>query len=319
MQEALNLANRSSEFDKYLALFKKANPDAKGVEVVEFDAAKNLYDNQEYAKAKNTLQNFIASYPESMKLSDARYFMAESMYRLKEYSNALPIYYDLAANKQFSLYNKVISRVAEIEFKTGNYAKAAPAYADLAKAASNKKDLSNAWNGLMESYYLTAKFDSAEVYARKILDHGSVIAGAQSKASLFLGKAAMAKGDYDSAKDEFLNTINSAKDEYSAEAKYMLAEIFFKTKELKSCYETLVSLNTDFSTYTLWVGKSYLLLSDYYVAVGDRYQTRATLQSLIDNFPLEDIKQQARVKLKALDQEELKKKESQPKDTIEDK
>jgi TolA-binding protein len=319
LQEALNLANRSAEFDKYLALFKKANPDAKGVEVVEFEAAKNFYDNQDYSRAKTSLQNFIVSYPQSIKLADARYFVAESMYRLKEFSSALPIYYELSSDKQYTLYNKVISRVAEVEFKTTNYSKTTLAYSELAKIATNKKELSNAWNGLMESYYLVGKFDSTDVYARKIIEHGSVIAGAQSKASLFLGKAAFGKGDYETAKDEFLNTINSAKDEYSAEAKYLLAEIFFKTKDYKPCYETLISLNTDYSNFTSWVGKSYLLLSDYYLAVGDRYQTRATLQSLIDNFPLEEVKQQARIKLKALDQEELKKKEIQPKDTIEDK
>src|SRR5260221_9582828 len=112
----------------------------------------------------------------------------------------------------------------------------------------------------MESYYFLNQYDSVEKYAKIILEKGSVNAGAQNKASLFLGKASMGKGDYESAKDEFLNTINSAKDDYSAEAKYLLAEIFFKTKEYKQCYETLVSLNSDYVSFTPWVGKSYLLL-----------------------------------------------------------
>jgi TolA-binding protein len=141
--------------------------------------------------------------------------------------------------------------------------------------------------------------------------------GAQNKASLFLGKASMGKGDFESAKDEFLNTINSAKDDYSAEAKYLLAEIFFKTKEYKQCYETLVSLNSDFASFTPWVGKSYLLLSDYYLAIGNRYQTKATLQSLTD-FPLNDIKETAIARLKTLDAEDLKKNPT-PKDSTDDK
>jgi TolA-binding protein len=319
LQESLNLEGKSGEFDKYLALYKTANPDAKGIEVVEFETAKNLYNNQDYAKAKTGLQSFLSAYPESPQANDARYFMAESMYRLKEFSPALAVYYDLSKIRQFSLYNKVISRIAEIEFKQGNYAKAVPAYNELAKVATNKKDLSASWNGLMESHYQLKNFDSTEVYAQKILNQGSVNVGAQSKASLFLGKSAMSKGDYETAKDEFLNTVNTARDEYSAEAKYLIAEIFFKSKDYKQCYETLVSLNSDFQNFTPWVGKSYLLMSDYYLAMGDKFQTRATLQSLIDNFPLPDVKDAATVKLKALDQEEAKVKQTLSKDTVENK
>ena len=132
-------------------------------------------------------------------------------------------------------------------------------------------------------------------------------AGAQNKASLYLGKASMGKGDQEAAKDEFLSTINAAQDEYGAEAKYRLAEIFYNAKDYKQCNETLFSLNNDFASYTEWVGKSYLLLADSYLAMGDSYQAKATLRSLIDNFPLEEIKGNASAKLKKIDDEELKK------------
>jgi Flp pilus assembly protein TadD len=55
----------------------------------------------------------------------------------------------------------------------------------------------------MESHYLLAQYDSAEKYARIILEKGNINAGAQNKASLYLGKAAMARGDYELAQDEF--------------------------------------------------------------------------------------------------------------------
>jgi TolA-binding protein len=140
-----------------------------------------------------------------------------------------------------------------------------------------------------------------------ILEKGSVNAGAQNKASLYLGKAAVGKGDLETAKDEFLSTVNAAQDEYGAEAKYRLAEIFYNAKDYKQCNETLFSLNNDFASYTDWVGKSYLLLADSYLAVGDSYQAKATLRSLVDNFPLEQVKTEASAKLKRLDDEELKK------------
>jgi TolA-binding protein len=316
LQEALNLAGRSAEFDGYLAQFKKAHPDAKGIESVEFETVKNLYFNQEYQKAIQSLGNYIAAYPQSPRLAEAKYYQAESYYRLKDATKALVLYYDLSTDKTFSFANKVTGRIAELEFKQGQYDKAVPFFKELARIAANKKEQYTAWSGLMESYYLLAQYDSADAYARVILEKGNVNAGAQNKASLYLGKVAMAKGDYETAKDEFLNTLNSAQDEYGAEAKYSLAEIFYFSKDYKQCNETLFSLNKDFDSYTLWVGKSYLLLADSFLAMGDSFQAKGTLKSLIDgNFPLQNIKDMAKDKLNKIDQSELKKQEQAKQDT----
>ncbi len=316
LQEALNLSSRSGEFNKYLALYKKSNPDAKGIEAVEFEAAKNLYFNQDYANAVKNFDSYINAYPQSTQLPEATYYEAESYYRLKDFTKALVLYNDLMDNKIFSMSSKVTSRVAELEFKQGHYDKSISSFQRLAKEATNKKEQYNAWSGLMESYYLLNQYDSTEKYAKIILEKGSVNAGAQNKASLFVGKAAIGKGDYETAKDELLNTINSAQDEYGAEAKYRLAEIFYITKDYKQCYETLLGLNKDFSSYTDWVGKSYLLMADYFLATGDAYQTKATLQSLIDNFPLEEVKKQAAEKLKKVEGDEQKKQQQIKSDTV---
>lgn len=307
LQEALNLSSRSGEFNKYLALYKNENPDSKGIESVEFEAAKNLYFNQDYVNAIKNFDNFISSYPQSVQLPEVKYYEAESYYRLKDFAKALALYNDLTPNKHLAMSSKVTGRVAELEFKQGHFDRSVSSFQALAREATNKKEQYNAWSGLMESFYSLSQYDSVEKYAKIILERGSVNAGAQNKASLFLGKAAMGKGDYETAKDELLNTINAAQDEYGAEAKYRLAEIFFSTKDYKQCYETLLGLNADFSSYTDWVGKSYLLMADYFLAIGDSYQTKATLQSLIDNFPSDEVKKQATEKLKKIDDDARKK------------
>ncbi len=53
--------------------------------------------------------------------------------------------------------------------------------------------------------------------------------------------------------------------------------------------------------------------------MGDSYQAKATLRSLVDNFPLEEVKNQASEKLKKIEEEELKKKQSVKADTLNDK
>ncbi|MFM8911592.1 MAG: tetratricopeptide repeat protein, partial [Flammeovirgaceae bacterium] len=317
LQESLNLAGRADEFDKYFYFVKESSPDAKGIESVEFETAKNLYFNEDYTKAIARVGSYISAYPQSARLSDAKYYQAESYYRTKELTKALAIYTDLSADPTFAFANRVVGRMAEIEFKTGKYNQAIQHFEKLARVAANKKEQYNAWNGLMESHYFLAQYDSSRRYAETILEKGSVNAGASNKASLFLGKVAKAKGDFEGAKDEFLNTVNAAQDEYGAEAKYELADIFYQNKDYKQCYATLVSLNTDFASYTDWVGKSHLLLADNYLAQGDAFNAKAALKSLVSNFPKEEVKNQARERLRKIEAAELKKTESIKADTVE--
>ena len=317
LQEALGIAGRGGEFENYLAEFKKANPENKNLEVVEFESAKNLYFDQQYQKAIAGFTSFLNAYPESAKTHDVKYYMAESHYRLRDFDKALSIYSELSNDPTFSLGNKVVARIAEIQFKQTNYDQAIVSFHRVEKSATNKKELYTAWSGLMESFFLLAQYDSVNTYANLILEKGNVNAGAQNKASLYLGKSAMARGDYETAKDEFLNTLNTAHDEYGAEAKYRIGEIFYLAKEYKQCYETLIGLSTEFGSYEEWVGKSYLLLADNFLVMNDRFQAKGTLQSLIDNnFPLQHIKDAAKDRLKLIEEAELKEKQKLEADTL---
>ena len=212
--------------------------------------------------------------------------------------------------------NRTVARAAEIEFAEGKYADAISSFHKVEKLAANKKDQFNAWTGLMESFYLTEQYDSADQYARTILESGNVNAGAQNKASLYLGKTAMARGDFDGAKDEFLNTLNAARDEHGAEAKYLLAKLFYNQKEYQQSIETLISLNNDFKEYQDWVGKSYLLLADNYVALNNLFQAKGTLQSLVDHFPLQNVKEAARKKIVEIDNRQVEEQQVEELDTL---
>jgi tetratricopeptide (TPR) repeat protein len=236
---------------------------------------------------------------------------------MKDFSKSLPLYEALSIDKNFNMGNRVVGRAAEIYFGQGNYQSAINYFHRLERLATNKTEQYNAWSGLMESFFLLSQYDSSDVYARIILERGAVSAGGQNKASLYLGKSAFARGDYQSAQDEFLNTLNTAQDEYGAEAKYLMADIFYKQKEYKKSYETLLSLTEDFAAYDEWVGKAFLLMADNFVAMDQVFQARATLESLVDNFPLQNIKDAAARKLKEIDSVEAEKRRILEADTVE--
>ncbi|MCA6073331.1 tetratricopeptide repeat protein [Fulvivirga sedimenti] len=304
LQEVLNVQGRSAEFSTYLNQFKAANPESQNVESLEFETAKNFYYNLEYNKTIDAFRAYVSSYPNNPKVPEARYFMAESYYRLNEYEPAKQLYEGLATMKNFEQYNRVIARLADIQTITGNRQAALTRYYQLASVAQNKKEQYNAWSGLMENYYELGRYDSATRYARLILERANVNVASQNKASLYIGKAAYARGDYATARDEFLATLNTARDQYGAEAQYLLGDIFYRDGKYQQSIETLISLNKNFEMYEQWVGESYLLLADNYIAMDDTFQAKGTLKSIIDNFPDEKIKERARKKLSVIQADE---------------
>ncbi|MEJ2005316.1 MAG: tetratricopeptide repeat protein [Cyclobacteriaceae bacterium] len=271
------------------------------MESLEFETAKNFYYNLEYTKTIEAFREYISEYPENPKVPEARYYMADSYYRLNELEPAQQLYEQLSDQTNLPQYNRIIERMADIQTMSGNREEALERYYQLASVAQNKKEQYNAWSGLMENHYALGNYDSVTHYAGLILERANVNVASQNKASLFIGKAAYARGDYQTARDEFLATLNSARDQYGAEAQYLLADIFYKQGNYQQSIETLISLNKNFEIYENWVGESYLLLADNYVALDDTFQAKGTLRSVAENFPVEEIRVRAQEKLEAIE------------------
>ena len=59
-------------------------------------------------------------------------------------------------------------------------------------------------------------------------------------------------------------------------------------------------------SYEHWIARSFLLLSDIYVAKGNIFQAKHTLRSLIDNYSGVELVEMAKTKLAIIEQNEVK-------------
>lgn len=311
LQEVLNILGESGQFDRYLAQYKLAHPDKEGLEAVEYETAKNMYFNQDYEKAVQTLQDFIASYPNDPRIPEAKFYLAESYYRRDDLKEAEELYQQLINVRDFGQRNRIVTRLADINFRFNNYESAVTYYSLLADNAANKKELYNGLSGLMESHFLMGNYDETINYSDQIMEKALVNAGAKNKALLFKGKSYKAKGQFDQAKDMFNQAIENARDISAAEAGYLFGDILYQQQNYEESIEYLINFGKDFSTYTDWVGEAYLLIADNYIALEDYFQAKGTLQSLVDNFPGEEIKERARRKIQQVEQLQLQEKSIQ--------
>lgn len=302
LQEALNTAGRSEEFQEVLAKYKRANPGNESLEGLEFESAKSIYYSQKYDKAIPALLSFMQNYPGSASGYEVKFLLADSYFRTNDRNNALRYCYQVIEDSQTGYLNRATNRAADIEMANKNYQKAIKNYRLLISVANNnKKDLQNAWTGLMDCYFQTTKYDSTIYFAREIVNAGSVNIGAQNKAMLYIGKSYLAKGDSPKAMEEFQKTVNAAKDENGAEAKYLIADIQYKAKKYKEAQQLCYEFNDQFSDYGKWLDKTFLLLADTFIATNDMFQARATLNSIIENSPTPETVEVAKARLKSIE------------------
>jgi tetratricopeptide (TPR) repeat protein len=299
LQTLMGEAGRTNEFNALLVKYKNANPDSNTLESIEFDAAKDLYFKQSYPKAIQALTLFIQEYPRSEYVFDARYYLGESYFRTNDLDNALKTHIQVAKEQKSSSYNRALQRIAEIEIGRGNWRNVITYSRLLARNPANKREEVAAWSNLMEGYFQNRQLDSSLFFANELINNGNSNP-ARAKAMLFRGKVSYQRGENEKALNEFLATVNAFKDENGAEAQYLIAEILYKQKQYKQSLDKLFELNDLFRSYEQWRGRSFLLIADNYVALDERFQARATLNSIIENAKDPQLVAEAREKLKKI-------------------
>ncbi|GAB2870131.1 tetratricopeptide repeat protein [Hymenobacter ruber] len=302
LQESLTALGRTEEFDAALASFKAQNPDSKATESVEFEAAKSLYLAEKYQPAILRLESYLKQYPESALGADARFFLADSYLKTGDKQQGLTRLRAVVTEGKSEFVNRAVGRLADLEFENNNYVEAAKLYERLRGASTNRREVANATLGQMRSLYESGDYPGTRRVAEELRAQAGATANATNAALLYLGKASLRAENYDQAATELATAVTAAPNDINgAEAQYYLAETLFKQKKNEEAKAAALKLNSDFSSYSLWLGRAFLLIADIYASEGDNFQARGTLNSLIDNnFPVPEILETAKQRLKTL-------------------
>jgi TolA-binding protein len=296
LQELLANEGRDGEFATLLEKFRTANPNSQASEKIYFENAKNAYFNQQYQVAINSFNQYLSNYPQSAYAYDSKFYLGESYFRLADNQNALKLHRQVVQERKSAFLARSARRAADLELANQQFAQATTFYRVLANSTDSKREQMNAFTGLLECYYQLNKPDSLNYFADAILNQANV-AGAKNTALLYKAKVSYRQARYEIALPALQNLANTVSDESGAEAQYLVGDIYFKQKNYKKSLETLFELNKKFTQYEKWRGRGFLLIADNYLAQGETFQAKATLQSLIDKSPDAEVVNLAKQKL----------------------
>jgi lipopolysaccharide biosynthesis regulator YciM len=141
---------------------------------------------------------------------------------------------------------------------------------------------------MMKSAFILNRYSEARISAIDITGDELAKEDDLNEANLYLGKIAQLQKQYNDAITYFNKVYKSTKTEMGAESGYRIAECYYSIKDAKNAEVWCYKIIEQTPTYDYWLAKSYLLLTDLFIDDADYFNAKATLNSIIDNYKLND-------------------------------
>ena len=290
MQKIVSFTNNFTQLNSLITEYKNRFPDNDNVLKIQFDNIRNLYFNQKYDDLISYVDEIFSQEEQVFNEYETNYYLAESFFKTKKYENASPVYETLLDSVNSKYFSRSLNRLAQINLNQKNYNTSLNYFRKLEKNSKNNRERIDSYIGSLTNYYYLKNYDSVHFYSSQINSFDKISFNNRNKINLLSAKSFLDSGDITKGIDKLLTTINLVNDESAAEANYLLAKVFYSQSQKNQALETLYALNENFSNYDYWVGKSYLLIADIFISMNEGFQANATLESLIDNTDIDEIR-----------------------------
>ena len=131
--------------------------------------------------------------------------------------------------------------------------------------------------------------DEVDNAASDLLSESRITAEHRDEALISKARMSYNAQMHQTALERYAMLLNSANGEYSGEAAYRRAEIYYITEQV-SLAEKEINNYVGVSSSDYWLAKTFILWADiYYNVYHNNLQAKQTLQSIIDNYDGEEL------------------------------
>jgi TolA-binding protein len=293
--------NEIGSYFKYAETIPFASVTASEQDSLTWINAENLYMSGRCENAVKALDTYLNEFANGAFVINASYYRAECNMKLGNREAALPDYMRIAKAPKSRYAEHALVQAALLNEEAGNTEAALENYQQLENIADNPANVTKAQIGEMRAYHTLQQPAEAMQAARRLLKHENLDPAQIAEANYIIGVSAYANGDLTNAIPALEKTVTLSDGAKGAEAKYLLAEIQFRNKDFAKAEEMTFELANDYPAQEYWKAKGFIMLAQIYAATDNEFQARETLQSIIDNYPGEDLKAEATQKLRQLD------------------
>ena len=277
--------NRPNEYFAFLETIPGYKPDNFSRDSITFRSAETQYENGNYSGAVTAYTNYLRQFPNGRFNLPARYHRGESHSVLREYSEALEDYSWVVDQGPSRYYLKALDKAAIIAYNYElDFERAFDLYTKLESAADSEEALFEAQLGALRSAYRAGNTDAVFQRAQQVAQSTRASSAQKATANFYLGKISYDNNNLQAALPALQKVVELSDNEQTAEARFLIADIYYRQRDLETAQNLLLEANQESSAYPFWVARSVLLLSDVMREKGDLYNARAALEALLENY-----------------------------------
>lgn len=281
-------AGNADGYLNYVKTLPFASVSSGAQDSITYQAANNRYLLGDCENAINGFNNYIERFQNGVFIIEAHANRAECFIKTKREKSALIDFEYLISNSNPKYLERSLVQAARIYLKNKDYAKSSMYYTQLESQAEFKDNYQEAISGALKSY--AAMNDSAGIlkYSQRVLNFEKSSIEDQYLANLYLGRYYFSINKIDEAENSYRAVSKLTKTEAGAEAKYMLASILFLKGKYIDAQQACFDLSNQVPSYEYWVAKGFIILAETYAKLGNDFQAKSTLQSIIEEYSVKD-------------------------------
>lgn len=236
------------------------------------------------AGSKTAFDKYLQTYPAGVFASDAHYYLGSMAYDNKDMSTALTHFKEVINSNNPKYIDNALILASGIEFDNKNYESAYAAYEHLNQIASNSENRNIAQLGMLRCAYLMKQDNKVVTAAGLLLEDTKLTATVANEARFYRGQSLKNLGQSDKAIADLKEVAKNTRTASGAESQYLLADIYLKAKNYDMAEKQVQSFMKEGTPHEYWMARAIVVLSDVYVARGDKFQARQYLESLQANY-----------------------------------
>lgn len=297
-------AGNADDYLNYVKTLPFASVSSGAQDSITYQAANNRFLLGDCENAINGFNNYIERFNNGSFIMEAHANRAECFIKTKKEKSALIDYEYLVSNSNPKYLERSLVQSARINFKLKEYDKAAKLYVRLESQAEFKDNYLEAISGALKSYAELNDSTGILKYAQQVLVYEKSSIEDQYLANLYLGRYYFSKNNIEEADKYYRAVAKLTKTEVGAEAKYMVAQILFIKGKYLDAQQACFDLSNQVPAYEYWVAKGFIILAETYAKLGNDFQAKSTLESIIDEYSIETdgIIEEAKKKLNEITQ-----------------
>ena len=287
-----------SYFD-YVGQLSNVSVDIASKDSISYEASENLYLKQDYEKASQAFSNYLSEFTSPIFKLNAHFYRAESLFKTNP-ELAVEDYLSVLEFGQNIFSERSLIRLARIEFKRNEFGVAALHYTNLSEIVQDNSIKRECTIKLFYCYKGLGIKDSFLEYAKAVLKLDKLDAQLENEARLVIANAYYDDSEFHLAKKEYRVISESTQSLTGSEAMYQLAYLAFLESDFDASEKIIFELSENYFS-DFYIAKAFILLADIYLEKDNLFQSKATLQSIVDNYEGEDLKEICKQKIAQID------------------